>query len=123
MIQSEYIAYFDESGDHGMEKIDAEFPVFADSVAKLLNAVRHRLFSVGLRRIRSEDTARDFVDRDCSRSHYGRGRAGRGGEKLKSLASGCFTRSLATPCSEARSEPQLDIIKSHAKPMSLCTWR
>ena len=25
MIQSEYIAYFDESGDHGMEKIDAEF--------------------------------------------------------------------------------------------------
>jgi hypothetical protein len=28
MIQSEYIAYFDESGDHGMEKIDAEFPVF-----------------------------------------------------------------------------------------------
>jgi len=36
MIQSEYIAYFDESGDHGMEKLDAEFPVFADSVAKLL---------------------------------------------------------------------------------------
>jgi hypothetical protein len=29
MSQSEYIAYFDESGDHGMEKIDAEFPVFA----------------------------------------------------------------------------------------------
>ena len=28
MMQSEYIAYFDESGDHGMEKIDAEFPVF-----------------------------------------------------------------------------------------------
>jgi hypothetical protein len=27
-LQSEYIAYFDESGDHGMEKIDAEFPVF-----------------------------------------------------------------------------------------------
>jgi hypothetical protein len=89
MIQSEYIAYFDESGDHGMEKLDAEFPVFADSVAKLLNAVRHRLFSVGLRRIRSEDTARDFVDSGGrTRSHYGRGRAGRGGEKLKSLATG-----------------------------------
>jgi hypothetical protein len=28
MMQSEHIAYFDESGDHGMEKIDAEFPVF-----------------------------------------------------------------------------------------------
>src|SRR6266850_1664815 len=48
-----------------------------------------RLFSVGLRRIRNEDTARDFVDRGGgTRSHYGRGRAGRGGEKLKSLASG-----------------------------------
>src|SRR5258705_2898911 len=47
-----------------------------------------RLFSVGSR-IRNEDTARDFVDRGGrSRSHNGRGRAGRGGEKLKSLASG-----------------------------------
>src|SRR6266702_1542687 len=48
-----------------------------------------RLFSVGSRRIRNEDTARDFVDRGGgTRRHYGRGRAGRGGEKLKSLASG-----------------------------------
>lgn len=28
MTQSAYVAYFDESGDHGMEKIDADFPVF-----------------------------------------------------------------------------------------------
>ena len=63
--------------------------LLADSVAKLLNAVRHRLFSVDLRRIRSEDTARDFVDRGGrSRSHCGRGRAGRGGDQFKTLASG-----------------------------------
>jgi len=36
-----------------------------------------RLFRVGLRRIRYENTARDFVDRGGgTRSHYGRGRAG-----------------------------------------------
>jgi hypothetical protein len=28
MNESSYIAYFDESGDHGMDKIDKEFPVF-----------------------------------------------------------------------------------------------
>jgi hypothetical protein len=28
MSQSSYIAYFDESGDHGMQKIDSDFPVF-----------------------------------------------------------------------------------------------
>jgi Protein of unknown function (DUF3800) len=28
MAQSEYVTYFDESGDHGMDKIDAAFPVF-----------------------------------------------------------------------------------------------
>src|ERR1700694_5097993 len=45
------------------------------------------LFSAGSRRIRNEDTARDLVDRGGgTRSHYGR--AGRGGEKLKSFASG-----------------------------------
>src|SRR5712672_1260900 len=33
-----------------------------------------RLFSVGSRRIRNEDTVRDFVDRGGgTRSHYGRG--------------------------------------------------
>src|SRR5258708_36080935 len=48
-----------------------------------------RPFRVGLRRIRNENAARHFVDRGGgTRSHYGRGRAGRGGEKLKSLASG-----------------------------------
>lgn len=28
MTESAYIAYFDESGDHGMDKIDADFPAF-----------------------------------------------------------------------------------------------
>src|SRR5690349_13368865 len=28
MTDSSYIAYFDESGDHGMEKIDPDFPAF-----------------------------------------------------------------------------------------------
>src|SRR6267154_4989187 len=50
---------------------------------------RRRLFRVGLRRIRNENAARDFVDRGGgTRCHYGRRRAGRGGEKLKSLAPG-----------------------------------
>jgi len=28
MARSSYVAYFDESGDHGLQKIDADFPVF-----------------------------------------------------------------------------------------------
>src|SRR5882757_3203438 len=48
-----------------------------------------RLFGVGLRRIRNENTARDFVDRGGGTGNrHGRGRPGRGGEKLRSLASG-----------------------------------
>src|SRR6202011_4279180 len=48
-----------------------------------------RLFRVGLRGIRYENTERNFGDRGCgTRSRYGRGPARRGGEKLKPLASG-----------------------------------